>query len=160
MTPEALFQSAIRFALAGWLLLLVGPLAPILTNRIAGMVIPGLMSVGYTAIVLAFWSGAPGGFDTLANVMALFYRSLDRTCGLSALPGLRSVPWRLGRAQGPDRGDTAPADDSGSGFDILVRPGGFSAVSRLVLHLAPGCAATRLKVTSCTRSPWPCPVLN
>jgi len=72
MTPETLFQSASLFALAGWLLLLIGPLAPILTNRIAGLVIPGLLSVGYTAVVLAFWSGAPGGFDNLANVMALF----------------------------------------------------------------------------------------
>jgi len=72
MSPDTLFQSANLTAMVGWLLLLIGPLAPALTNRIAGLVIPALLSVGYAALVLAFWSGASGGFDSLPNVMLLF----------------------------------------------------------------------------------------
>lgn len=74
MLPDALFQSANLIAAAGWFLLLIGPVAPALTNRIAGLTIPGLLSVGYGAIVLAWWSGAPGGFDSLPDVMVLFTR--------------------------------------------------------------------------------------
>jgi hypothetical protein len=39
---------------------------------LAGIAIPLLLSVAYTAIVLAFWSRAEGGFDTLENVARLF----------------------------------------------------------------------------------------
>ena len=33
---------------------------------------PLVLSAGYTAVVLAFWSSADGGFDSLANVARLF----------------------------------------------------------------------------------------
>ena len=34
--------------------------------------VPVLLSVAYAGLVLAFWSRAPGGFGSLAEVMALF----------------------------------------------------------------------------------------
>jgi hypothetical protein len=56
----------------GWLCLALAPLAPRLADIAASLVIPALLSVGYTALILVHWADAPGGFDSLANVMALF----------------------------------------------------------------------------------------
>jgi len=72
MTPDSLFQLANPLALAGWAVLALSPLAPRSANLVAGLVIPTLLSIAYAALILAFWSGAPGGFDSLPNVMALF----------------------------------------------------------------------------------------
>ncbi len=36
------------------------------------LAIPVLLAIAYAGLVLAFWSGAEGGFDTLPNVMQLF----------------------------------------------------------------------------------------
>lgn len=70
--PNALFQMTGPFALLGWLALVLSPLAPRLADRLAGLAIPALFAVLYTALILAHWADAPGGFDSLANVMALF----------------------------------------------------------------------------------------
>jgi hypothetical protein len=67
-----LFSSASTLAMIGWLMLALSPLSPRWSDRIAGAAIPLVLSVGYMALVLAFWSRASGGFDTLPNVMALF----------------------------------------------------------------------------------------
>jgi hypothetical protein len=72
MTPDALFQLTSPMAMLGWLTLVLAPLAPRLSDAIATLVIPALLSVGYTALILIHWSDAPGGFDSLANVMLLF----------------------------------------------------------------------------------------
>jgi hypothetical protein len=72
MTPDALFQLTGPMAMLGWLTLVLAPLAPRLSDAIATLVIPALLSVGYTALILVHWSDAPGGFDSLANVMLLF----------------------------------------------------------------------------------------
>jgi hypothetical protein len=72
MTPDILFQFTGPVALVGWLGLALAPLRPLWADRIAAIVIPTLLSVAYTALILAFWSGAKGGFDSLANVMLLF----------------------------------------------------------------------------------------
>jgi hypothetical protein len=72
MTPDSLFQLANPVALAGWAVLAVSPVAPKVADLIAGLVVPTLLSIAYAALILAFWSGAPGGFDSLPNVMALF----------------------------------------------------------------------------------------
>ena len=72
MPPDTLFSAANLLAVLGWATLALSPLSPRWSDRIAGLGIPLLLSVGYTALVLAFWSRAPGGFDTLANVVALF----------------------------------------------------------------------------------------
>ncbi len=72
MNPDSLFQLANTTALASWVVLLASPFASKLTDAISGYVIPLALSVVYTALILAFWSGAQGGFDTLDNVMLLF----------------------------------------------------------------------------------------
>jgi hypothetical protein len=72
MTPDTLFALANPLALLGWVTLTLAPLAPRWADRIAGLAIPAILSVGYAAVVLAHWSSGTGGFDTLANVQALF----------------------------------------------------------------------------------------
>lgn len=72
MTADSLFQIANPLAMLGWAVLALAPLAPRSADRIAGLAIPALFAVAYTGLILAFWSGAPGGFDSLPNVMALF----------------------------------------------------------------------------------------
>lgn len=56
----------------GWVSLLLSPLAPIWSNRVAGIAIPFALSLMYCALILVYWSGSVGGFDTLANVKLLF----------------------------------------------------------------------------------------
>lgn len=72
MTPDALFQIANPLALTGWVALALAPLAPRAATLYAGMSVPAVLSVGYLALVLAFWSGAEGGYDSLPAVMQLF----------------------------------------------------------------------------------------
>lgn len=69
---DLLFSTANLLALSGWVGLALSPLSPRWSDRISGWAIPLVLSVGYTALILAFWSRATGGFDTLPNVMALF----------------------------------------------------------------------------------------
>jgi hypothetical protein len=72
MTPDSLFQIANPLAMAGWLALALAPLSPRWSNRVAGVAIPLVLSVGYTTLVLVHWASAPGGFGALPDVMALF----------------------------------------------------------------------------------------
>jgi len=72
MNPDVLFQYANTMALLGWLSLLASPLLAAWTDRISGTLIPLLLAAAYTGLVLAFWSGAQGGFDSLVNVEKLF----------------------------------------------------------------------------------------
>jgi Domain of unknown function (DUF4281) len=72
MTPDTLFQIANPAALLGWLALIATPLAPRLTNLVASTLIPLLLAVAHSALILAFWTSAPGGFSTLPDVMLLF----------------------------------------------------------------------------------------
>ena len=72
MTLDTLFQIANAVALIGWLALIAAPFAPRASDLVAGTLIPLLMAVGYTALILAFWSGATGGYGSLPEVMALF----------------------------------------------------------------------------------------
>ena len=72
MTPDALFQLTGPLAMLGWLTLVLAPFAPRISDAIATLAIPALLSVGYTALILVHWSDAAGGFDSLANVMLLF----------------------------------------------------------------------------------------
>lgn len=72
MTPDALFQIANPLALLGWVALVLSPFAPRVALIVAGVVVPLLLSVAYAGLVLAFWAGAAGGFDTLANAQMLF----------------------------------------------------------------------------------------
>jgi len=72
MNLDAIFQLCTTVALAGWVVLLIAPIAPTLANRVAGLIIPALLAVAFAGLVLAFWSRAEGGFDSLSNVMLLF----------------------------------------------------------------------------------------
>lgn len=56
MSPDGLFQIANQTALVGWGALALSPLAPRLLVVLGGVVLPLLLSAGYTAIVLAHWS--------------------------------------------------------------------------------------------------------
>ena len=71
MSSEALFSAVSTMAMAGWLVLLAYPLIGRWALAIAGAAIPLLLSIAYTGLVLAFWTGAEGGFDSLANVQKL-----------------------------------------------------------------------------------------
>lgn len=72
MNADAVFSLSNTVALAGWLVLLASPFIPRVADRIAGIAIPALLAVAYSGLVLAFWSSAQGGFDSLDNVAALF----------------------------------------------------------------------------------------
>jgi len=72
MSPDGLFQIANQTALVGWVALALSPLAPRLLVVLGGVVLPLLLSAGYTAIVLAHWSSGQGGFDSLRSVEQLF----------------------------------------------------------------------------------------
>ena len=71
MSPSSLFEIANPIALTGWIALLLAPLIPVWSQRIAAITIPLLLSTAYSALILAFWSGLEGGFDSLENVMLL-----------------------------------------------------------------------------------------
>jgi len=72
MTPDLMFQIANPLAMLGWLALALSPLAPRAADRVAALAIPVILSIAYAGLILAFWSGAEGGFDSLDNVMLLF----------------------------------------------------------------------------------------
>ncbi len=72
MQPDALFQLSGPLAMLGWVALAASPLAPRVTQLAASLVIPVILSLGYTALILANWSGAEGGFSSLSDVMLLF----------------------------------------------------------------------------------------
>ena len=74
MSPAALFQIANPLALIGWLILIAGILTnrPVWRDRIAGLAIPLVLAGSYTVLILVFWWGAEGGFDSLENVQKLF----------------------------------------------------------------------------------------
>ena len=69
---DTVFGFANMLALAGWVALLASFRFPVWAERIAGVVVPVILSVGYVGLILAFWTRAPGGFGSLPEVMALF----------------------------------------------------------------------------------------
>lgn len=72
MPSDTVFQVVNMLALVGWAALALAWVAPAWAERIAGVAVPVLLATVYTGLVLAFWSRAPGGFGSLAEVMALF----------------------------------------------------------------------------------------
>lgn len=72
MNPDFVFQSASMLAVAGWVALLASPLMPRIADLLASAAVPPLLSIAYSGLILAFWTSAQGGFDTLANVALLF----------------------------------------------------------------------------------------
>ena len=69
---DTVFGFANMLALAGWVALLASFRFPVWAERIAGVAVPVILSVGYVGLILAFWTRAPGGFGSLPEVMALF----------------------------------------------------------------------------------------
>jgi ABA DEFICIENT 4-like len=72
MDLELIFSLAGVLAMAGWAILLVSPLIPVWSDRIAGLIIPALLSVGYVVLAVFFPAQGDGGFNSLAEVSALF----------------------------------------------------------------------------------------
>lgn len=66
------FSLAGTLAMAGWVLLVVFPRSPLVTDRLVGLGIPAVIGVVYAGLILAFWAGSPGGFGSLDDVAALF----------------------------------------------------------------------------------------
>ena len=71
MNHELVFSLAGLMAMAGWTALLLSPLIPVWSDRIAGLVIPAVLSIGYVVILLAF-PAPSGGFGSFAEVRELF----------------------------------------------------------------------------------------
>ncbi|MGL4406346.1 MAG: ABA4-like family protein [Notoacmeibacter sp.] len=69
---EDLFSLSGIPALIGWAALLASPLIPRLSQWVAGIISPALLSIAYSALIMGFWSRAQGGFGSLADVQLLF----------------------------------------------------------------------------------------
>lgn len=72
MDFELLFSLAGVLAMAGWVILLASPLIPYWSDRIAGLIIPLVLSAGYVALIALSPPSEDGGFGSLADVTALF----------------------------------------------------------------------------------------
>lgn len=72
MNLDGIFQTCSMIAMAGWLVLLASPFLPRLADHICALAIPALLAIAYSGLILASWTGAEGGFDSLPNVMLLF----------------------------------------------------------------------------------------
>lgn len=71
MDYELIFSAAGLLAMLGWAVLLFSPLIPAWSNRIAGLIIPVLLSAGYLLIILLL-PAKSGGFGSFAEVRELF----------------------------------------------------------------------------------------
>ena len=73
MPLETLFSVASAIAAVGWLLLVLLP--KLRSAQVtAGIIIPLLLSALYLFLIVQNFSGAPGGFGSLADVSLLFSR--------------------------------------------------------------------------------------
>lgn len=74
MDVDLAFQIANVVGLWGWIVLLFSPLFPVWSDRIAGFIIPGFLSVAYVVLIAMFIGSADGGggFSTLDQVIQLF----------------------------------------------------------------------------------------
>ena len=75
MNFELTFSIAGMLTMAGWLALLISPLIPNWSDRIAGLLIPIALSTGYVIILLFFPANNGGGFGTFAEITQLFTSS-------------------------------------------------------------------------------------
>jgi len=72
MNLETLFSASGVLAMAGWIILLTSPFFPQWSDRIAGLIIPLMLSSGYVTLIVFFPSEDGGGFGSLADVVELF----------------------------------------------------------------------------------------
>ena len=82
MDLDTVFSIAGSLAMLGWAALVLSPLAPRPALALAGLAIPGALSLGYGVLIALHWADAPGGFGSLAGVQALF-----------TAPGLALAGW-------------------------------------------------------------------
>lgn len=72
MDFELIFSLAGLLAMSGWVTLLVSPLIPHWSHRIAGLIVPITLSFGYLIILLFSSTQNGGGFGSFADVTQLF----------------------------------------------------------------------------------------
>lgn len=74
MTASGLFSIFNMLAMAGWLILALSIVLrhDWLRDSVAGTYIPVVISAVYAILIVFFFAGAEGGFDTLENVQKLF----------------------------------------------------------------------------------------
>ncbi|MGB6228943.1 MAG: ABA4-like family protein [Litorimonas sp.] len=72
MPFETAFSLAGLTSMAGWGLLLASPFIPTWSDRVAGTILPVVLSVGYVVLLLLPSGGSGGGFGSLAAVKDLF----------------------------------------------------------------------------------------
>lgn len=72
MTPDFLFQIANPLAMAGWVVLILAPRRWAVLGHVPRTAVPLLLAALYSALVLAHFFTAEGGYDSLANVALLF----------------------------------------------------------------------------------------
>jgi hypothetical protein len=74
MTASGLFSAFNMLAMAGWIILALGVILKRdwLRDAVAGTYIPVVISAAYAILIVFFFAGAEGGFDTLENVQKLF----------------------------------------------------------------------------------------
>ena len=71
MNYELMFSAAGVLAMIGWVMLLASPWMPLWSDRMAGIVIPTILSGGYIALSVLF-PAESGGFGTFEKVSLLF----------------------------------------------------------------------------------------
>jgi hypothetical protein len=76
MSADLLFRLASSTAFAGWLLLIVtgwsARFSRMVSWLVTGLLVPGLLSGLYAALIFSHWGGHKGGFNSLDGVMTLF----------------------------------------------------------------------------------------
>lgn len=72
MDFELIFSIAGLVAMAGWVALLLSPLIPTWSDRIAGLIVPAILAAGYVAILIFSPAQEGGGFGSFAEVATLF----------------------------------------------------------------------------------------
>jgi hypothetical protein len=74
MTASGLFSVFNMLAMSGWIILALGVILKRdwLRDVVAGTYIPVAISGTYLILIVFFFTGAEGGFDTLENVQKLF----------------------------------------------------------------------------------------
>lgn len=72
MKADLIFSIANITAIAGWLLLAIGPGWGITRRIVLSGILPLLLSVAYLVLIVLFFGDAEGGFGSLPDVMKLF----------------------------------------------------------------------------------------
>jgi hypothetical protein len=72
MTPEALFGLCNKFAVLGWLLLIVAGRKRWASGLVTAVIIPLALALVYSFLIPLHWRESEGSFNTLSGVAELF----------------------------------------------------------------------------------------